>query len=186
MEGCKCIYTPNCSQINIQIEFPIISVYFLDSSKTIIIRCNDLTKTKFALFKFFFYKIVNNELKLIKDYDPMPNEIYNTSQSFKCCKCLNENGSSALLLGTSFGNIYTIWASPSTFNFSFNFQNTALSKVEELKTQQNRSITDISINSLNENKIVLLFNNFIIIVFDNAKNVVLNKIVVSCAITVIF
>jgi len=104
--------------------------------------------------------------------------------------------------GTSFGNIYTIWASPSTSNFSFNFQNTALSKyfftfffnfqeliflrVEELKTQQNRSITDICINSLNENKIVLLFNNFVIIVFDNAKNVVLNKIVVSCAITVIF
>uniref|UniRef100_A0A914LUU3 Lethal giant larvae homologue 2 domain-containing protein n=1 Tax=Meloidogyne incognita TaxID=6306 RepID=A0A914LUU3_MELIC len=177
------IYTPNCSQINIQIEFPIISVYFLDSSKTIIIRCNDLTKTKFALYKFFFYKIVNNELKLIKDYDPIPNEIYNSSQFFKCCKCLNENESSALLLGTSFGNIYTIWASPSTFNFSFNFQNTALSEVEELKTQQNRSITDICINSLNENKIVLLFNNFVIIVFDNAENVVLNKIVVSCAIT---
>ena len=46
-----------------------------------------------------FYKIVNNELKLIKDYDPIPNEIYNSSQSFKCCKCLNENESSALLLG---------------------------------------------------------------------------------------
>ncbi|KAL7075580.1 hypothetical protein ACQ4LE_005223 [Meloidogyne hapla] len=184
------IYTPNGSQINIQIEFPIISIYFLDSSKTILIQYNNLTKTKYSLFHFFFCKIVNNELNLTQNSDLIPEDFLLSKECFNCCKVLDGNGNSALLLGTTFGNIYTIWASSKISNESPKeiskfvvFQNTALAGIEELKLQQNRTISEININPFNANKIVLLFNNSLIIVFDNAKDVILNKIVVSSRIT---
>lgn len=160
----------------IQNMLPIVSIHFIIGTDMLILRYENLYRK--GTQQFYKCQIVGNHLH----FTNLNYEIH--LKKITCCEVLpkNADGNSALLIGTIIGNVYALWVRNMELVEYVVFLDTSMTQLTELDSQH-KAIDGMFVHPNDFNRLFLLFNNSIVVLYDTIHDRVVGKFNIENKIT---